>query len=140
MKTISAGFRAALLPCLALLSGCALTGQGKSGSFARVQPVLERNCVHCHGEGRLPQMVAFHTTEALDGLKGRWILPGYPESSRFYQVVAAGDEQPMAMPPTGHAISRADVETIREWIAAGAPLPPAPGVTLQPSGRGVRSR
>ncbi len=140
MTIISASLRTGLLLAAALATGCAVTGKGKRGSFARVQPVLERNCVHCHGEGRLPQMAAFHTTEALAGLRGKWILPGFPESSRFYQVVAAGDDQPMAMPPTGHAISKKEVAIIREWIAAGAPLPPAPGVTLQPEGRGVRSR
>lgn len=128
---------AALLP-----AGCALPGKGKAGSFARVQPVLERHCVHCHGEGRLPHMVAFHTTAGLADLMGpgKWIQPGRPEDSRFYQVVMAGDEQPLAMPPTGHAISRKDREVIREWIAAGAPLPEAPGVTLQPRGTLDRSR
>lgn len=133
--------RHALLWLLATLTaGCHSPGRGTRSAFDRVQPVLERHCVHCHGTGRLPGMPAFDTTESLQALKGRWILPGHAASSRFYQVVAAGDDQPMAMPPTGHAISKRDAAAIRDWITAGAPLPPAPGLPLQPQGREMRSR
>lgn len=125
-----------------LAGACAgLRGPGRAGSFASVRPVLERHCVHCHGAGRLPHMIAFNDTSLLEALKGpgKWIQPGKPEDSRFYQVVAASDEQPGAMPPTGHAISRTDVSVIRAWIEAGAPLPPGEPVTLEPRGELSRS-
>lgn len=55
--------------------------------------------------------------------ENRWIVPGSPEGSRFYQVVVLGDDQPGAMPPTGHAVSERDREALRLWIAAGAQVP-----------------
>jgi len=104
------------------------------GTFASVRPVLETHCVHCHGKTRLAQMPAFTDTAALARLKGTWIIPGHPERSRLLQVVTLTDQQPGAMPPTGHALAQADVEKIRAWIQAGAPLPDRAPVPLQPTG------
>lgn len=123
--------------------GCAGFGQReKTGSFASVQPVLETNCVHCHGKNRLTNMPAFTDTNSLRKLVGKsnWIVPGHPEQSRFIQVVMLADEQPGAMPPTGHAISPSEVAVLRAWIAAGAPLPEGAPVVLTPRGPGQRSR
>ena len=69
----------------------------------------------------------------------RWIVPGSPEGSRIYQVVLLGDDQPGAMPPSGHAISKQDREIIRAWIANRAPVPPA-SVPLVPQGEAPRSQ
>ena len=124
-------------------SGCAGLRQPlPAGSFASVRPVLEANCVHCHGPERLSHMPAFPDTRALARLRGpaNWIVPGHPERSRFFLVVTAPDDQPGAMPPTGHAISRAEVEAVRAWIAAGAPVPEGAPVSLVARGEGPRSR
>lgn len=106
----------------------------RGGTFAEVRPVLEANCVHCHGPSRLPQMPSFADTAALARLKGGWIVPGHPESSRIFQVVKLSDRDPGAMPPTGHAISQAEVAKLRAWIQAGAPLPEGAPVRLVPRG------
>lgn len=136
-------FALAAASTIALLgSGCS-SGQGlsaKPGSFASVRTVLEANCVHCHGAARLPNMPAFNDTRALANLTGKWIVPGHPERSRFFQVMTFSDEQPGAMPPTGHAVSKTEAETIRAWIQAGAALPEGPDVKLTPRGDGPRSR
>lgn len=118
-------------------AGCANPGQpGLAGSFASVRPVLESNCVHCHGPKHLPNMPALTDTRALARLTGpaNLIVPGHPERSRFFQVVIFGDEQPGAMPPTGHAISRSDAAALRAWIVAGAPVPDGAPVVLTPRG------
>ena len=123
-----------------LAAGCttpppAATGApGEPATFAAVRPVLEANCVHCHGTARLAQMPAFTDTAALARLKGRWIVPGQPESSRLFQVVTLADTQPGAMPPTGHALGRPEVARLRAWIQAGAPLPEGAPVRLMPRG------
>ena len=115
--------------------------QVEPGSFASVRPVLESKCVHCHGENRLANMPPFGSTGALAKLKkeGVWLVAGKPERSRLYQVVTLKDEQPGAMPPTGHAILPAQVAILREWIANGAPLPAGRSITLQPEGQLDRS-
>ena len=123
-------------------AGCVNLGQrGVAGSFASVRPVLESNCVHCHGPNHLPNMPAFTDTRALARLTGpaNWIVPGHPERSRFFQVVTFADEQPGAMPPTGHAISRSEAATLRAWIVAGAPVPDGAAVVLAPRGEGPHS-
>ncbi len=123
-------------------AGCANPGQrGAAGSFASVRPVLESNCVHCHGPNHLPNMPAFTDTRALARLTGpaNWIVPGHPERSRFFQVVTFADKQPGAMPPTGHAISRSDAAALRAWIMAGAPVPDGAPIVLTPRGEGPHS-
>ena len=67
------------------------------------------------------------------------IVPGKPELSRFFQVVTFADEIPMAMPPSGHAISRPEIELLRAWIRAGAPVPEGRSLQLKPLGPLPRS-
>ena len=131
-----------------LIAGCAsdqpLAQTSESpknpAAFQRVLPLLETNCVHCHGAQRLPTMPALADTKVLATLigPGKLIVPGSPESSRFFQVVALSDNQAGAMPPTGHGISKSEVETLRKWIQSGAPLP-AENLILKPRGMGPRS-
>lgn len=134
---------AAAAAAIAPGSGCAGFGQRPSaGSFASARAVIESNCVHCHGANRLAQMPAFTDSAALAGLIGpdKWIVPGQPERSRFLHIVTYADAHPTAMPPTGHALSSADVGKLRAWIAAGAPVPKDPPVILKPRGKAPRSR
>lgn len=110
-------------------------------SFERVRPVLEGSCVHCHGWQRLPSMPPLTNTAALASLRGLGglIIPGQPENSRFFNVVTLTDDQVGAMPPTGHALSRGEVEMLREWIREGALLP-VKKTSLTPRGTMPRSR
>jgi mono/diheme cytochrome c family protein len=119
----------------------AKVGSAGGSGFAEARMVIEQNCVHCHGTQRLKTMPSFNDTLSLAALRGpgNWIVPGKPESSRFFQVVTLPDSHAGAMPPTGHAISREEISKLRAWITAGAPLPDAP-VELKPEGMGPRSR
>jgi hypothetical protein len=140
MMTRELSISAAALAALYSLTGCVTTGP-QPGSFASVQPVLERYCVHCHGTTRLKFMPAIGTSAELAKLRGeaKFIVPGKPEASRFYQVTVLADDQPGAMPPSGHAIPKQETEKIRQWILAGAELP-AVVVPLVPHGQVPRSR
>jgi hypothetical protein len=132
----------------ALLMGIHLTGctsdpvsPAEAAAFTHVQAVLEANCVHCHGDNRLSTMPSIHDSHALVSLigSGKWVVPGKPEQSRFFQVVTFPDQVPGAMPPTGHAISKQDVATLRQWITAGAKVPPGPTIQFTPRGEMPRS-
>ncbi len=94
-------------------------------SFVKVRPVLERSCVHCHAAGRIPGMPSLTSTRALSELTGpgNLIVPGFPERSRFFQVVTLSNRQTGAMPPTGHALSKPDIAALRTWILEGALVP-----------------
>ncbi len=110
-------------------------------AFAKVQAVLETNCVHCHGDNRLSSMPSIQDSQALAKLTshGGWIVRGKPDLSRIYQVVTFPDEVPGAMPPTGHAIGQTDVQVLREWIATGAKLPSGRVIKFTPHGKPPRS-
>ncbi len=128
------------LPLL-LLASCAQkpVSEADATAFAPVRRVLETNCVHCHGDNRLSTMPPINDTQAIAKLIGTsWIVPGKPEASRFFQVVTFSDETPGAMPPSGHAISKKEVQILRDWIKAGAKLP-ASNVKLSPQGPLPRS-
>ena len=113
----------------------------QQATFKGVLPLLETNCAHCHGAQRLPTMPALTDTKALSALigEGKFIVPGKPESSRFYQVVTLSDNEAGAMPPTGHAISKRELQSLQKWIASGAPLP-AENLAITPRGMAPRSR
>jgi hypothetical protein len=86
-------------------------------------------------------MPSLTDTKALGALIGptNLIIPGKPEQSRFFVVVALADNQAGAMPPTGHAISKQEVATLKKWIEGGALLP-SENIKLHPKGRSPRSR
>ncbi len=132
-----------LITCVlvAVLASCTITptNPAEEKAFAGVRTVLERNCVHCHGDNRLSTMPPINDTHALSKLIGsHWIVPGKPEASRFFQVVTFTDEIPGAMPPSGHAISKKDVQILSDWIKDGARLPEH-NVKLVPQGPLPRS-
>jgi mono/diheme cytochrome c family protein len=129
------------------LAGCAAKPEPAPAAprslstYKAVLPLLETNCCHCHGPQRLPTMPPLTNTEALATLigPGKIIVPGQPENSRFFKVVTLSDNEAGAMPPTGHAVTKREIESLRSWIAAGAPVPP--GIQpLTPRGMAPRSR
>jgi hypothetical protein len=130
---------------LLLLASCARVStarvEAEQKTFEPVQRVIEKGCVHCHGDNRLSSMPSIESSRALARLvgAGKWIVPGHPEMSRFYQVVVFGDEVPGAMPPTGHAISKKDAAVLKKWIMDGAKLPSGPEIYFSPLGQMPRS-
>jgi len=77
-----------------------------------VAPVLEKNCVSCHGPGSHVTL-----TSRQDLLAEKAIIPGQPDKSPLYIAVAQG-----SMPPD-KKLPAEDIQTIRGWIAEGAPWP-----------------
>jgi hypothetical protein len=139
--------RLLLCACLVLVASCTQPAWSDksasitpgSGTWGPALTVLEHQCVHCHGDSRLSTMPPINDTHAISKLIGsHWIVPGKPEASRFFQVVTFPDEIPGAMPPSGHAISKKDMQILRDWIKSGALLP-AHNVKLIPVGPLPRS-
>ncbi|MBK8093837.1 MAG: hypothetical protein IPK32_18140 [Verrucomicrobiaceae bacterium] len=108
-------------------------------AFTPARGVLERNCVHCHGDNRLSTMPPIQSTRGIENLiTGGWIVPEKPQVSRFYQVMTLPDTAPGAMPPTGHAVSKEEAQIIHDWIKAGARIP-SKNTKLVPQGKPPRS-
>jgi formylglycine-generating enzyme required for sulfatase activity len=99
---------------------------------SQVAPVLEKNCVSCHGQGSHVTL-----TSRQDLIAEKVITPGHPDKSPLYVAVAQG-----SMPP-GQKLSAGDIQLIRDWIADGAEWPaevtlkaspPKPAANAAPAG------
>jgi formylglycine-generating enzyme required for sulfatase activity len=86
----------------------------------QVAPILEANCLTCHGPSNSLGGIRVDTREAV--LKGV-VVPGQPKQSRLYTAIETPPGKAGAMPPGGPQISKEQRELIRQWIESGAPWP-----------------
>jgi hypothetical protein len=86
-----------------------------------IQPVLEKNCLTCHNQKLKQAGLDLSTREsAMKGSEnGPVIVPGKPEDSRLYKLVAHVSEP--GMPFKGPRLADATIAKIAEWIKAGVP-------------------
>lgn len=82
-----------------------------------IAAILETRCLACHDAGTASGEVRLDTHEQLLQV----ITPGKPEQSLLLQQVEG--DQP-AMPQDAPPLSKAEVQRLRDWIAAGADWPP----------------
>ena len=114
--------------------------------FARdVQPILAATCIRCHGEAKQKGKLRLDTREGMlsGGEYGPVLVPGEPGESPIYKNLVARDPV-HRMPQESDPLPAAEIETIRRWIAAGAPWPagvvvadasrPAPSGAARPRG------
>jgi cytochrome c553 len=83
-----------------------------------IRPLLQAKCVRCHG-GKARKADLDLTSRAgvqKGGESGAVVVPGKPKESLLFEKIHTG-----AMPPNKReALSAAEVELVRRWIAAGA--------------------
>src|SRR5436309_2630963 len=86
-----------------------------------VKPILAANCFKCHGPDKQKGGLRLDDRKAaLDGgNSGAVIVPGKSGESKLVHA-AAGTDPDAKMPPTGPALSAAQVGTLRGWIDQGA--------------------
>ena len=80
---------------------------------------LCKNCLNCHGEhgAYTEQLIIEHAALVAPGGA---VIPGNPEASEFYQrLIETAPER--RMPLNAPPLSQPAIDTIRDWIAAGAP-------------------
>ncbi len=114
-----------LMALVVVLSGCSPSHSpygkpeappgdlGGDVKFAAVQSQVLSKCIGCHNSGSVP----FDLT-SLDAVMNRsgFVVPGSPETSRFFTVLQGG-----TMPPSG-PLSSALQALVFEWIQQGANL------------------
>ncbi len=96
----------------------------KSDDFfeSNVRPLLSDHCFECHqrkadGDLRLDSRQSI----IQGGATGPAIIPGQPEQSLLIQAIS-GAHTELEMPPE-NPLSKEQVETMRQWVADGAPWP-----------------
>jgi hypothetical protein len=111
-----------LTPLLVLSTMDVSAAQDTVSFLHDVKPLLARRCVSCHGptasEGGLRLDDPDRAIAELDS-GAHAIVPGNIEESALLARVTATDESER-MPPEGKALTEAEVETLKKWIAAGA--------------------
>ena len=118
---------AVLLPAVARLAGA----EPSAPDFNRdIRPILSENCFRCHGpdaedrkggqDGLRLDTRAGATADLGGGAFA--IVPGRPDASELVKRLVTTDDEEL-MPPrkSGKKLSAAEIDTLRRWIAAGAP-------------------
>src|SRR5258708_29674959 len=98
-------------------------GGGREVSFSRdIRPILNQNCVPCHGGVRQKNGVSFiFREEALGvGKSGRpTIVPGKPDSSELIARLTSTDTE-TRMPYHAPPLPPQQIALLRRWIKEGA--------------------
>ena len=90
-------------------------------SFSKdIFPVLDSNCLACHGEGLQLSKLDLRTREGAlrGGEHGAAIVPGNAEQSRLFRLIS-GLEKP-AMPLDSPSLAPEEIARIKAWIEQGA--------------------
>lgn len=91
----------------------------------QVYQIFHASCAECHG-GHLakPKAKLGYILDLPRLVEEEYITPGDPEHSQLFQALVSADEDEH-MPPLdsdGPQLTAAEIEIVRAWIAAGAPV------------------
>jgi hypothetical protein len=90
-----------------------------------VKPILEKRCFACHGAKTAVHGLRLDTRAG--ALKGGEsgapaLVPGKSQESLVVRYITGQDKE-IVMPPGGARLTAGEIQTIREWIDAGAMYP-----------------
>jgi mono/diheme cytochrome c family protein len=90
--------------------------------LSKVKPVLDANCMACHGDAAQAGL-RLNSRESLlkGGKSGPAVVPGDPQASLLMQAVRQ-DHDTLKMPPAGR-ISDDAITTLARWVKDGAVWP-----------------
>ena len=96
-----------------------------------VQPMLEENCISCHGADEDKGDLRLHTAEVTFGGEDPSIIPFDPENSLSLTLCLLDEDDDDLMPPkkSGGPLSEEQLEQFTLWISQGAVWPE--GVVLE---------
>ena len=105
-----------ILTCVALGFG---TAQAQENLAQQAYAIFEQSCLKCHGpHGSFTEQLIIQSSQAL--IDTGKVIPRNPDASIFYRRLietAVEKRMPLGEPP----LAPAAIETIRQWIQAGAP-------------------
>ncbi|WP_425613405.1 DUF1553 domain-containing protein [Anatilimnocola sp. NA78] len=91
-------------------------------SFAAVAAIFEKRCISCHSADEKKGGLSLQSRADLltGGDSGAAIVPGNAKESPLLAAISGDNPE---MPKSGAKLTPGEVESIRGWIAAGAPWP-----------------
>lgn len=105
-----------------------------NGEYAtKIQPILNANCVKCHGPQERKANLRMDTYAHLmdGGASGDIISPGHPERSILVHRITLPLGDPKLMPKKGERLTEDEIATLTAWVAAGALPGPAPSTAAK---------
>jgi formylglycine-generating enzyme required for sulfatase activity len=112
---------------VAALCAASVSHAAEAIDFNRqIKPIFEQSCVKCHSgekpKGRLDMQTRASALKGGDS--GPGIVAGQPEKSPIYTLTALPPDNENVMPPSKEPpLTKGQIETIKNWIAQGAPWP-----------------
>jgi hypothetical protein len=116
----------AVFVVLAAFGMCPLGAAERKIDFGKdVLPILEQQCVKCHGEDKQKGKLRLDSREAAlkGGSGGPAMVAGEASKSELYRRITLPKDDDEFMPSEGEPLSKAQLEIIREWINQGAVWP-----------------
>src|SRR5688500_8118969 len=113
---------------LTILIGCAFvlahftTSEKEVDFSADVKPILNKNCITCHGgvRGKAGFSVLFHDEALAKTGSGKpAIIPGDPDASELMRRISVDDPEER-MPYKHEPLSKEEISILRRWIKQGA--------------------
>ena len=121
--------RFAAIQCVLIFSCCQAVDAGEVSFNRDVRPILSDKCFSCHGPDVHDRKAKLRLDQA-DGADGAYrthegvtaIAPGSLEESELWYRVTTDDVDDVMPPPKARKplLTKAEQETIRQWIEAGA--------------------
>ncbi|WP_242133725.1 DUF1553 domain-containing protein [Aestuariivivens marinum] len=96
--------------------------QDKIDFNAQVRPILNKNCISCHGGVKQSGGfgLVFRENALAKTINGhRGVVPGHPEKSEMISRITHKDPE-MRMPLEGEPLSKGEIEILTKWIEQGA--------------------
>ena len=115
--------RTSLALPLVLLAAASARAADPPVDFGRdVLPILSDYCFHCHGPDPKARKAKLRLDDRESAFARGVIAPGKPAESELVSRVASTDPDTVMPPPeVKRSPSKAQVETLRRWVAEGAP-------------------
>lgn len=91
---------------------------------AKVYPIFQSRCVSCHGPEKQKGKLRLDTADAIKagGEGGPIFVAGKSAESSLFVLVSKPKDDPDIMPANGDPLTPEQIETIKQWIDAGANL------------------
>jgi len=100
-----------------------------------VKPILQANCVKCHGEEKAKGGLRMHTRALLmeGGDEDLAVNLKEPKKSLMLELCRLSEDHDDRMPPKGPHLTQEEIAKLEQWIAGGVQWPQ--GVVLKPEVR-----
>src|SRR5881628_3281033 len=118
----------AITVALACCAGRQVRGQNKVDFVKQIQPILQQQCVKCHGPEKQKAKLRLDSKEAAlkGGKDGVIIVAGKAEKSEMYRRITLPKGDDDIMPNEGDPLTREQTDLIHDWINQGAVWPERP--------------